>query len=324
MSRFSLAKLTFAGVAILRGALPALAASETGSAAASVPLQRVSLVCVGITSIPMTADAEQALPMRVVARLGCGESVGILADGEGYTAHIRRDDGKEGFVARIYLNINDFGVAPADEPQPATASPESSIVRWRFGAPGCDEFATKGYIVESATANGITVQVSLQDSGWKLRTTVAVSNQGDDTIEIDPAVIMLDELQPELKSLQVEDPAKLSRVVNHQVLRTQANAQPPASARSSQAHLSNASYRPSAPNFFIERSVPAVSDGHETSAISGNELASLALKHTKLQIGEKTTGVLWFQRDGEARQLSLRVPVGELVFDFPLSFSQKK
>jgi hypothetical protein len=31
---------------------------------------------------------------------------------------------------------------------------------------------------------------------------------------------------------------------------------------------------------------------------------------------------MWFERDANARELSLRVPVGDLVFDFPLSFEQ--
>jgi len=37
--------------------------------------------------------------------------------------------------------------------------------RWNAGAPGCDQFLSQGRLVESLTANGITVQVSLQDTG---------------------------------------------------------------------------------------------------------------------------------------------------------------
>jgi hypothetical protein len=33
---------------------------------------------------------------------------------------------------------------------------------------------------------------------------------------------------------------------------------------------------------------------------------------------------VWFEREGNARELSLRVPVGNLIFDFPLSFDQKR
>ena len=63
---------------------------------------------------------------------------------------------------------------------------------------------------------------------------------------------------------------------------------------------------------------------HAAIVASAAELRSLALKHSKLAAGQKTAGVLWFERDANARELSLRVPVGELVFDFPLSFEQKR
>jgi hypothetical protein len=329
MSKFNLANYALAGAALLCGGLPALAANETNSAAAVVPTQQAGINCPGITNIPMTSDAEQSLPMRVVATLSCNETVSILSDNEGYTTHIRRADGQEGYVARMYLTMNGSpSSAPVDQQavtaSPATAQPVNNVVRWTAGAPGCDQFAAKGYTVESATANGITVQVSLQDSGWKLRATIAISNQAGESIAVMPALITLDELQPTLKPLPAQDPAKLSRVVNHQVLWTQANAQPSASARVSAAHLSAVSYRTSTPNYFSEHSVPVASANRDESALNGAELTALALKHGKLANGQKTTGVVWFQRDANARELSLRVPVGDMVFDFPLSFNSKR
>lgn len=327
MSKFKLAKYTLASAAVLCGGFPALAATESSSAGAVAPAPRASVNCPGITNIPMTADPEQSLPMRVVATLGCNESVSIVSDTEGYTTQIRRDDGKEGFVARMYLKMDGSGSpAPAAsvDQHPVSATPVNNVVRWQAGAQGCDQFAAKGYTVESATANGITVQVSLQDSGWKLRATIAISNEAGQTIEVNPTLITLDELRPGLKTLPAQDPAKLSHVVNHQVLWTQANAQPPASAQSSQAHLSNTSYHASTPNYFTQRTVPVASADRDAVSTTGSELASLALKHGELASGHKTTGVMWFQRDANARELSLRVPVGDLVFDFPLAFSPKK
>ncbi len=323
MSKFNFAKQTFAGAALLCAGLPALGTTEASSVAPVAQAPRASINCPGMTSVPMTADAEQALPMKLVATLACNEPVSILADNEGYTAHIRRSDGNEGYVARMYLNLNDAGVAavPA-EVQPVSANPVNNVVRWQAGAAGCDQFAVKGYNVESASANGITVQVSLQDTGWKLRATIAISNAADETIEVLPVLITLDELQPGLKTLPAQDAAKISHVVNHQVLRTQANAQPSGSAHLSGVHLTNTSYRASTPNYFTEHSVPTVSTDRDSNA--GADLAALALKHAKLPSGQKTTGVIWFQRDANAHELSLRVPVGNLVFDFPLSFNQKK
>jgi hypothetical protein len=330
MFNFDFVKSSLVGAVLLCAAFPALTAEETNSGAAAVaPIPHATINCPGISSVPMTADAEQALPMRVVATLACEQPVAVIADNEGYTTRVRLSDGTEGYVARMYLNMNGGAASvtarPADV-QPVSASPVNNVVRWQAGTPGCDHFLVKGYIVESASAHGVTVQVSLQDSGWKLRATIAISNQAGETIEVLPVLVTLDELQPGLKPLLALDPAKLGHVVNHEMLWTQANAQPSVSATAhfSEAHMTNASYRTSSPNIFTDRTVPVSSNTRETSAPASSELNSLALKHTKLASGQKTTGVIWFQRDPNARELSLRVPVGNLVFDFPMAFNQKK
>ncbi len=323
----SISKYSLIGAALLCASLPALAAEESAPVVAPSSARRASINCPGITSVPMTADAEQSLPMHLVATLSCNEPVSVLSDTEGYTTRVRLSDGKEGYVAHMYLNLDGSakfdGSAPVDA-QPATATPVNNVVRWSAGAPGCDQFAVKGYTVESATANGVTVQVSLQDTGWKLRATVVISNAAGQPIEVMPVLITLDELQPGLKTLLAVDTSKLSHVVNHEVLWTQSNAQPSPSANFSQARLTTTSYRTSSPNYFIEHTVPVSSSNHDQSVVAGSELSSLALKHGELASGQKTSGVIWFQRDPNARELSLRVPVGGLVFDFPLSFNPKK
>ena len=311
------------GSAFLLAALPA-AASDEAVAPAAAPAPRATVNCPGISSVPMTADAAQALPFHLVRNLSCGESVVILSDSEGYTVHVRSADGTAGYVARMYLNM---GAAPSvPDHQTLSATAVNNVVRWQAGAPGCDQFFSKGHTVESATANGVTVQVSLEDSGWKLRATVAVSNKGEEVVEVFPALITLDELQPNLKSLLAQDPAKLSHFVNHQVLLTQANAQPSPSAvayhRNNPPAPSTAMYHPVTPNYFSEN-VALTSDSYHATLPSASQLRALALKYTKLASGQKTTGLIWFERDGNARELSLRVPVGDLVFDFPLSFEQK-
>ena len=317
-------KSSLLGAALLCATVPALAAEETtNSGVAPVArLPRATINCPGITSVPMTADAEQSLPMRVVATLACDEPVSIVSDNEGYTSKVRLSDGSEGYVARMYLNMH--GLVAVAALQPSAATPVNNVVRWQSGAAGCDQFSVKGYTVESATANGLTVQVSLQDSGWKLRATIAISNAEGETVEVFPALVTLDELEPGLKQLPALDTAKLTHVVNHEVLWTQANAQPSPSARASDAHVSGVSYRTSSENIFIDHNVPIASNTREQTAPATSELNSLALKHTNLAPGQKTTGVVWFQRDPGARELSLRVPVGDLVFDFPLSFNKKR
>src|SRR5271165_598362 len=97
--------------ALLLAAFP-LGASESAANSAVAAAPRAYVNCPGIPNVPMTADAEQALPLRQVAILACGEPVSVLADNEGYTAHIRTADGKEGYVARMYLTNAASSIQP--------------------------------------------------------------------------------------------------------------------------------------------------------------------------------------------------------------------
>jgi hypothetical protein len=54
------------------------------------------------------------------------------------------------------------------------------------------------------------------------------------------------------------------------------------------------------------------------------DVQSIALKSAALPAGQIHAGVMWFERDANAHELSLRVPVGDMVFDFPFSLEQKK
>jgi hypothetical protein len=324
MYKYNFRKQALLASTLLFAGLPALASegSKSGAVVAAAPHANVN--CPGITSVPMTSDAGQSLPLRVVGTLSCGQPITILSDNEGYTADVRTADGKEGYIARMYITMNDAANAAAAEGSAPSATPVNNVVRWQAAAPGCEQFSIKGYTVESARANGMTVQVSLQDSGWKLRATIAISNEAGEVVEVLPSLITLDELQPGLKTLPSQDPTKLAHVKNHEVLWTALNAQPPASAHLSEAHVTNVSFHASSPNYFIEQTVPVAAKSHDDSAVASAELKTMALKQINLSAGQKTTGVIWFQRDANARELSLRVPVGDLVFDFPLSFSQKK
>src|SRR5271167_1366730 len=127
------------GAAFLLAGLPALAAEESGIARAAAPAARASINCPGISSVPMTADAAQALPLHVLASLGCGQPVAILSDNEGYTVHVRTADGKEGYVARMYLTMSG-SASISDDQALSSATPVNNVVRWQAGAPGCDQF----------------------------------------------------------------------------------------------------------------------------------------------------------------------------------------
>jgi hypothetical protein len=270
----------------------------------------------------MTSDAEQALPLRLVRSLSCGENVAVLSDTEGYTAHVRAHDGQEGYVALMFLSATRDGFAHAGDVQPVSAPAVNGVVRWEAGAPGCDHFMSQGHLVESITANGITVQVSLEDTGWKYRTDVAVSNNGESTADVHPSLVTLDELKPSLKMLHPQDPRKLAHAKEHQVMWTLYKALPsPSAVAERSATMQNASYR--VQDYFVPQT-PSASLPVRTAASESDSLVALSLKPARLQPGQRTIGEVWFEREGNARELSLRVPVGDLIFDFPLSFDQKR
>jgi hypothetical protein len=314
------------GSAFLLAALPAVTADETIAAPMAVPKAHATIHCPGITSVPMTSDAVQALPLHLLRTLSCGEPVAVLSDTGGHTVYARAADGKDGYVPRMYLNLGGSPAKGADH-RDVSASPVNNVLRWQAGAPGCDQFMSKGHTAESATADGVTVQVFLEDSGWKLRATVAVSNGSVDTVELFPGLVTLDELQPHLKALLAQDPGRRSHIFNHQVFFTMANAQPSPSAvashQGSPPSTAAATYHSPIPDYFNHGLLPSPTGNRATIVPSASELQSLALKHVVLVPGQTTAGVVWFERDGNARELSLRVPVGDLVFDFPLSFEQK-
>ena len=308
------AKQILCGSALLLAGSP-LFANEAAANSGVAPMPRAYVNCPGVSNVPMTADAEQALPMHQIAILSCGQPVAILADNEGYTARIRSTDGKEGYVARMYLTTATPAPQPAtNRDTPATsASAVDGIVRWNSGAPGCDQFTSRGRKVESATANGVTVQVSLQDTGWKLHVSVAIYNASGAQVYVHPALVILDELTPTLRNLREENPSKLAHsAANHQLMHSEYVAVPPPSAI-----------------VLHSRSAAKVADVREHSTSVEDYLAlsdetspvhTVALKAANLAPGQKTSGELWYVRDSKARELSLRISVGDQVFDFPFSF----
>jgi hypothetical protein len=305
-------------------ALPVLGAEESSTpSVAPAPVPRAIVKCPGVTAIPMTADEEQGLPLQVVGSLACGEIVSVLGDSQGYTVHVRTGEGKEGYVARMYLTETHAAVAAAAVHHATSAKPVNGVVRWSAGAPGCDEFVSHGRQVESMTANGVTVQVSVQDTGWKYRANIAIKNASSSKLDVTPGIITLDELQPRMRTLPASDTKVIARTSTHQVLWTLANAVPSPSAI--RQNSSNENFLVDATPDYLNPHMALASDRpaafERTEEVDVN---AIALKYGTVPTGDSTAGVMWFARDAGARELSMRVPVGDMVFDFSFAFPQAK
>jgi hypothetical protein len=290
---------TFASLAL---ALASPAAENSGSSVSPAPGSlRGTVICRGAQNVPVTTDAEQALPMQLVTRLNCGDEVAVLSDSEGYTVNIRTADGKDGYVARMYLE--EHPANSSKDRRAVEAVVDNGIARWQSGAPGSDQFYSGGAVVESLTANGITVQISLQDTGWKLRASVAIANEGAAPVRFNPAGFTLDELKPRLRALAYQNPKELAKALTHQVYWTNSSATAPASAT-----YMNAVYKASTvptPNYLAE---------------VAQQVQSNVLQSATVSPKEKASGVVWFERDKNSQQLNLRIFVGDQIFEFPLSF----
>jgi hypothetical protein len=318
-------KSLIAGSALSMAALPALA-NEAPNVAPERPATAV-VKCSEAAGVPVTTDEAQALPMHIVSLLSCGDTVSVLSDRQGYTVQIRTNNGQEGYVARMYLSDAGSSAVAMKKGPVSSAHLENGIARWAAGAPGCDEFLSHGRHVESITANGITVQVSIQDSGWKYRANVAVSNQSAEIVSILPGIVTLDELTPSLRSLYATDSEKLAHTPTHQVLWTLVNAVPSKSAVANYSGDASVSRRPAyvSPADYLNPNLELASMRHSGFDRGDSvDVQSIALKPAAIPAGQIDAGVMWFERDANAHELSLRVPVGDMVFDFPFSLEQKK
>jgi hypothetical protein len=270
----------------------------------------------------MTTDAEQSLPLRVVAHLDCGQEVSLLSNSEGYTVNVHTADGKTGFVP--WMNVAKGASAVVKKPKAQSAQLHDGIAIWVVGTPGSERFYSEGLMVESLTVNGVTVQVSLQDTGWKLLANVAVNNGSLQAINLVPARMSLDDLDTD-KSLRYQEPKKLRGAVNHQILWTTANAAPSDAGYLANASANSYSSQSSTQNYLAEHqaTVQLVSE-RRAEFNPHSQMNNIALRETAVLPNQQISGSSWFQRNGKRQDMVLRVPVGGISYEFPLSFSHEK
>jgi hypothetical protein len=83
--------------------VPVAAQTSPQAAANADPAAIWKINCPGVRYVLMTADAEQSLPLQIIATLKCGEEVAFLDNAEGYTVQIKTAGGKIGYVAAMYI-----------------------------------------------------------------------------------------------------------------------------------------------------------------------------------------------------------------------------
>ena len=305
-------RMTAAAAALL---LPAVCEAQDLLKPAPAPVSLPYQVnCHGLSNVPLTADAVQALPLKLVTKLSCDQGLAVLSDAEGYTINVRTADGQAGYIASMYL-MKAPPPKPAPRIVPVSASMNNGVARWRPGAKGCDQFTRDGAMVESLTANGVTVQVSLQDAGTKLRAQVALGNFSNLHVYIDPIGITLESKGAHGRSLTNHDPAQMAKDGQN------ANSGPSASA----AEFKESDFTP------VFASVNAVEkqpvgdltrpQAKPTMANVTGRSSADALKKGSIKPEGRTWGSVWFERDANPSSYVMRIPVDNQIFEFPLSLA---
>ena len=279
-----------------------------------------TILCRDGSKVPMTVDAEQALPLNLVAQLDCGQPVSFSSS-DGYTVKVRTADGKSGYVAWMNVAKGEVIVPTKNVRQPAVI--KDGKVKWLAGTEGSERLYSEGLTVESLTINGVTVQVSLQDTGWKLLANIAIANESLQAVNVVPSHITIDNLGQIKKSLPYQQPQKLRTAVNHQILWTEADAAPSASG-----YLVTAGYRTSdndglkrTQNYLAQHQADVELVSERKADFNPHwEVNAVALRDAVLLPSGHIYGSTWFERDGKLQEMILRVPVGDLVYEFPLSF----
>ena len=183
------------------------------------------------------------------------------------------------------------------------------------------------------------MQVSLHDTGWKLRANVAIANESSESISIEPSKFILDEIGASGRPLFYQDPVELAKSVTHQVLWTESVAEPSsasprtiASAEPLSAttvgYKSSSTPSLSTPNYIIQHQNAEDNavrkEGKQTLVNTSQQILALALKPATIAPSGNVSGAVWFERGKNPEQLMLRIPTGNQTFEFPLSFKQSK
>jgi hypothetical protein len=306
--------MTAAAAALL---LPAV--SEAQDLMKPAPVAEVlpwKVNCHGLSSVPLTADPMQALPLKLVTKLSCDQGLAVLSDAEGYTVNVRTADGKTGYIASMYL-MKAPPPKPAPHVEPVSASMNNGVARWRPGAKGCDQFTKDGAVVESLSANGVTVQVSLQDTGAKLRAHVAVGNFSNLHVYIDPIGITLESKGAHGRSLTSRDPGQIAR-------ETQA-AKGASSPSAASADFKESDFAPvfASVNTVEKQPVGDLTRPQAKPTITNvtDPYSADALKKGSIKPDGKTWGAVWFERDANPGAYVMRIPVDNQIFEFPLNLN---
>lgn len=243
----------------------------------------------------------------------------------------------------VFLGVFVLCIAPMTGQQSGHAS--QTVLMCDENA-GCVHQFVNGHKIKILTADGITVSVSMLDTGKYFRADIAVLNASSTNIDVLPAAFGLEETAPKEKLLGYVDVGKI--IHSAQTRMAWANALSAAGAgmqrqqattnttsngtvnvNSSDGTFATGTYNgtststTSAPDYAAQaRASETIRERNAMLAIQGSQLSNIALRSNTVVPSQSVSGCVFFQRKGKAANLVLSVPVGDKVFKFPFMFQR--
>jgi hypothetical protein len=95
----------------------------------------------------------------------------------------------------------------------AAQAQNASIHRWSKTDPASTHIVVNGRYLEYIDAGGFHVAVSLQDTGWKMRADIKITNNSGQPVDIHPEQFKATVEGPKTKELKYNDPDALIRSI---------------------------------------------------------------------------------------------------------------
>jgi hypothetical protein len=225
--------------------------------------------------------------------------------------------------------------------QHSIGSQNASTVRWQEGAESSDKFISDGAVVKVLTVGGVTVSASLQDTGWKMRADIMITNRSGQRFDVLPETFTLEVIAPKSKSLAYQSPDKLAKSIYRKArwsvaltmvagsLATQqstskSSAQGSVYATDNTGNLGYGTYKGNStttttfPDYAArERADEQARNIIQSAADAIDYIYRVSLKANTLMPGRDIFGAVYFERDKKAEGVVLTIPVGNTIFEFP-------
>lgn len=185
-------------------------------------------------------------------------------------------------------------------------------------------YYVKGDAIEQITDQGVTVTVSLKDTGKLNRLSVYVDNRSADAVNIVPSSIALHQNSPKYEELPMKSERELQNMVGRRVFWGQVIASLGAGLSRNRSTITTSSSYGSmttvvdTPDYEGQARWLAEADqlSLQGQAVT-NMVAQEYLRTTTVFPGSSFAGMLWFKRDKAFGAGVVRLTIGSRLYEFP-------